>query len=289
MAHATQHATDLRGDPQGAARIEHGLDLDLFALDRLDHLLVTAPGHDGQVKLADDGLERPGQRPRYDRRLAPLERDLFERRLHVHVYNVHEWGPPALRDACAALLDRVAPAGDRHRPLSVLRVFSPGVAWPYHAEGEHYLNCAVGGRNAWHVRDRDGLSQLEHEGITNGRPFLELRDQPEDVHDLAPGEALLLPGRFPHYVEHPGDEPAVSLCLGWWTRASIAERKVHDVNHALRRLRLAPARPGHGLRDAAKRQAFDAISLLTGKGRAFRGLHALGGLSLYADALSLAA
>ena len=64
---------------------------------------------------------------------------------------------------------------------------------------------------------------------------------------------------------------------------------MHDVNHALRRLRLAPAAPGHGRRDAAKRQLFDTLALMTGKGRAFRGLHALGGLSLYADALSFAA
>ena len=92
------------------------------------------------------------------------------------------------------------------------------------------------------------------------------------MHDVPPGEALVVPGRHPHYVEHPGDAPAVSLCLGWWTRASVAERKVHDVNHALRRLRIDPAPPGRGVRDAVKRRAFDGISLATGKGRAFRGV-----------------
>ena len=102
---------------------------DLFALDRLDHLLTTAPGHDGQVKLADTGLERPEQRPRYDRRLAPLERDLAARRLHVHIYGVHLWGPPPLKDACERLFAELAPAGDRVKPLSVIRIFGPGVPW----------------------------------------------------------------------------------------------------------------------------------------------------------------
>jgi hypothetical protein len=273
---------DAGNDPSAAVRFEHGLDCDLFALDRLDHLLVSAPGHDGQVKLADSGLERPDQRPRYDRRMGPLDRDLFDRRLHVHIYGVHVWGPPELRAACDELLSRVAPAGDCHKPVSVIRVFSPGVPWPYHAEGEHYVNCAIGGRNVWHVRDRAALDQREHEGITHGRPFFALRDRPEEVSDLAPGEGFVLPGRFPHYVEHPGDEPAVSLCVGWWTRASIAERKVHDVNYALRRLRLAPAAPGHVRRDAAKRRAFDTMSFVTGKGRAFRRLHGIG-LPIYCE------
>ena len=259
-------------------RLQHGLDPDLFALDRLDHLLVTAPGHDGQVKLADTGLERPEQRPQYDRRLAPLERDLAERRLHVHIYGVHVWGPPPLKAACERLLAEVAPIGDRIKPLSVIRIFGPGVPWAYHAEGEHYLNCAVAGRNLWHVREPFALGQREHEAITNGRPFLELRDEPEEVHDLPTGEALLVPGRHPHYVEHPGEVPAVSLCLGWWTPASVAERKVHDVNHALRRLRVDPAPPGHGVRDAVKRRAFDGISLATGKGREFRGVGAIAAL-----------
>jgi hypothetical protein len=40
--------------------------------------------------------------------------------------------------------------------------------------------------------------------------------------------------------------------------------------------------PGHAHRDAAKRRTFDTISQLTGKGRAFRGLHALG-LPIYCD------
>ena len=50
------------------------------------------------------------------------------------------------------------------------------------------------------------------------------------------------------------------------------------MNHALRRLRIDPAPPGHGLRDAAKRRAFDGISVVTGKGRAFRGVGAIAAL-----------
>jgi hypothetical protein len=58
---------------------------------------------------------------------------------------------------------------------------------------------------------------------------------------------------------------------------------VHDVNHALRRLRIDPAPPGHGVRDAVKRRAFDGLSVVTGKGRAFRGVGAIAGLPAVAE------
>ena len=261
-------------------RLDHGLDPDLFSLDRLDHLLVTAPGHDGQVKLARHGAGAARAAPAATTAaLAPLERDLAERRLHVHIYGVHVWGPPALKDACERLFAELAPAGDRIKPLSVIRIFGPGVPWAYHAEGEHYLNCAVAGRNVWHVRGPEAMGQREHEAITNGRPFLELRDVPEEVHDVAARRGARRAGPPPALRRAPRRRAGrlavprlVDARLG--RGAQGARREPRPAAPAHRPWR----RPARGVRDAVKRRAFDGISLATGKGREFRGVGAIAAL-----------
>ena len=88
--------------------------------------------------------------------------------------------------------------------------------------------------------------------------------------DLAVGDACAAPPRWPHWLEHPGSEPAVSFELSYWTPETIRERKVYDVNWLLRRAKLAPKPPG-GPRDAVKVRLFDLIGTATGKGRAHRG------------------
>jgi hypothetical protein len=63
----------------------------------------------------------------------------------------------------------------------------------------------------------------------------------------------------------------VTFEVEYWTPASARERKVHDVNFALRRARLRPRPPGSPRRDAVKVAGFDAVARLTGRGGAFVG------------------
>jgi hypothetical protein len=105
-----------------------------------------------------------------------------------------------------------------------------------------------------------------------GGMFLSWRElAPVQTFDLAVGDACAAPPRWPHWLEHPGPEPAVSFELSYWTPTTIRERKVYDVNWMLRRAKLAPKPPG-GPRDAVKVRLFDLSGAATGKGRAHRQL-----------------
>jgi hypothetical protein len=254
---------------------KHALDLDLFALDRLDHLCRTAPEGKLKVQLGDEGRERPaGTGPVYTELLAPLADDVAARRLHVHLHDVAEWAPAPYGEAYAGILaEHGGDEADRHAVTTVLRVFTPDVPVALHADGEIAIDVGAGGRNVWHFYDRDVLSEEEHEALHRGGQFLRWRDADGPVFDLAPGDGCVVPSRWPHWLEHPGPDPAVSFDIGYWTAAAIRERKAYDVNFMLRKMKLTPSRPGrHPGRDTVKRRAFDVLSRATGKGAEYRGI-----------------
>jgi hypothetical protein len=254
---------------------KHALDLDLFALDRLDHLCRSAPEGKLKVQLGDDGRERPaGTGPVYTELQAPLADDIAVRRLHVHLHDVAEWAPAPYGEAYASILaEHGGLETDRYAVTTVLRVFSPDVPVALHADGEIAIDCGVGGRNIWHFYDRTVLSEPEQEALHRGGQFLRWRDADGPVFDLAPGDGCVAPSRWPHWLEHPGPDPAVSFDIGYWTAAAIRERKAYDVNFMLRKMKLTPSRPGrHPGRDTVKRRAFDVLSRATGKGAEYRGI-----------------
>jgi len=83
----------------------------------------------------------------------------------------------------------------------------------------------------------------------------------------------------PHWIEHPGPEPAVSFEVGYWTADDVRTRKVWDVNWLLRKGKLSPRPPGESeSRDRRKRWVFDAMTVVTRKGGEYRGVR--GQLSL---------
>ena len=105
-----------------------------------------------------------------------------------------------------------------------------------------------------------------------GGQFLRRRDGEPVTMPLEPGDGCVVPPRWPHWLEHPGETPAVSFDVGYWTSAAIRERKVYDVNWLMRRAHLTPTPPGiSGRRDALKLHAFDLVSRVTGKGAEYRG------------------
>ena len=117
------------------------------------------------------------------------------------------------------------------------------------------------------------LSHEEHEALHRGGQFLRWREADDVRFELAPGDGCVVPSRWPHYLEHPGPDPAVSFDLGYWTRDAMRERKVYDVNWLLRKAHLHPTPPGviPG-RDAIKRRFFDVATLVMRKGDEFRGV-----------------
>jgi hypothetical protein len=252
------------------------LDLDLFALDRIDALLRRAPEGMAKVQQADPGRERPrGWTPTPTELRGTVAEDVARRPLHVSLRDVDEWAPEYAeqRDRVfdAAGVERTSP---RYAQQVVIRVFSPDVPVALHGDGETQLDVGVGGRNAWHVYPPSSLSQVEHEGLLRGGQFVPWRDMPLfRTFDLHPGDGFGSPPRWPHWIEHPGPDPAVSFEVGFFTPEQIRERKVYDMNYVLRKLRLRPVPPGEvRSRDRLKQRAFDVVSLVTRKGGELRGV-----------------
>ena len=119
-----------------------------------------------------------------------------------------------------------------------------------------------------------------------GGHFVPWREMPLfESYDLHAGDGFAAPPRWPHWIEHPGPDPAVSFEVGYWTADDIRARKVWDVNWLLRKAKLSPRPPGEvDARDRRKRKVFDAISVVTRKGGEFRGTLASGRARQAADA-----
>jgi hypothetical protein len=256
---------------------QHGLDPDMFALDRIEALVRRAPPGKAGVQFGDEGRERRPARaePTLTTLQGSLADDIMARRLHVHMKDLHEWAPEYMgareQVLTAAGVDRAVP---QHRPMTGMRVFSPDVPVAYHVDPETQLNCSIAGRSLWHLYPPSSLSVLENEDMLRGGQYLPWRDATLLAdYDLHPGDAFVFAPRFPHWVEHPGPEPAVSFEVGYYLAADIRVRKVWDVNWLLRRARLSPRPPGQNeVSDRRKRQVFDALSVITRKGGEFRGL-----------------
>ncbi len=256
---------------------KHDLDPDLFALDRLDELFRRAPDGKATVQFADEGRDRAGIDPKLTTLQAPLAEDVLARRLHVHIEDLHEWAPE-YSGARRQVLDAagIDPAEKHYGAQTVIRVFSPDVPVALHADGETQIDCGVGtaGRNTWHVSPPSGLSQEENEALLRGGHFVSWRELPLfATYDLHPGDGFAAPPRWPHWIEHPGPDAAISFEVGYWTADDLRMRKVWDVNWLLRKARISPRPPGESeSRDRRKQRVFDAISIVTRKGGEYRGV-----------------
>jgi len=255
---------------------KHDLDPELFTLERIEGLIGRAPEGKAQVQIADEGRERaPGFEPTMTTLQAPLAEDVVARRLHVHLHDLHEWAPEyvAAREHVleAAQIDRNQP---RYAEMTVIRVFSPDVPVALHGDGETQIDCGLAGRNTWHFFPPSGLSQQENEALLRGGHFVPWREMPLfETYDLHAGDGFAAPPRWPHWIEHPGPDPAVSFEVGYWTADDVRTRKVWDVNWLMRKAKLSPRPPGeNAASDARKQKVFDLISTATRKGGELRGV-----------------
>jgi hypothetical protein len=157
---------------------------------------------------------------------------------------------------------------------TVIRVFSPRAIVALHTDVDLKLVCGLSGHTVWHVRPPQETTTLEHEDLLHGRFFLRWRDSPlEDALPVRGGTGCFVPCRWGHWLDHPTDEPTISFELGFWTYDAVRQRKVYDVNWALRRAGIEPTPPGviPG-RDRLKCRLLDVASRFTGQGAVYRGI-----------------
>jgi hypothetical protein len=228
------------------------------------------------VQFADASRERePGAEAEMTELQGTIADDVRARPLHIHMIDVADWAPE-YREAREQVLEAagVSRSEPRYGEQTVIRIFSADVPVSLHGDGETQIDCGLGGRNVWHVYPPSGLSQEENEALLRGGHFVPWREMPLfATYDLHPGDAFAAPPRWPHWIEHPGPEPAVSFEVGYWTADDVRNRKVWDVNWLMRKAKLSPRPPGENESlDRRKRKVFDAMTVITRKGGEYRGV-----------------
>jgi hypothetical protein len=153
---------------------------------------------------------------------------------------------PAYRALIDALLGPVAAlarkkTGSLHQPRAFLFCASARALTPYHFDPEHNILFHLKGSKRFFLHpDRPPyLSADDHARLhAKGKNLLGVPIVGgATAFDLAPGRALYVPYKWPHWVE-VGDEPSLSLSVTWTSDWSLARDDGWRGNAVLRRLRL---------------------------------------------------
>ena len=178
-----------------------------------------------------------------------------------------------LADVLAELAHVVTP---RTGPMLQLEGFvfisSPGAVTPFHFDPEHNILLQLRGtkvmtlfpgvdetvfpdevQEAFHLGQHHRNLPWDDSFTAHGQPVA-----------LAPGEAVHVPVKTPHWVQN-GPAPSISLSLTWRSEWSYAEADARAFNHLLRGLGLRPARPAiYPARNLAKSLAWRTLRKLRG-------------------------
>lgn len=260
--------------PQAPARLKHALSGDpRFTLDALVALARRLPASSIEYNAGDLAVgQDPALTPANG--LGPEEtiRRIKTCRSWMVLKNVE--ADPAYADAMEAALAEVAPAaadqtGPMAKKIAFVFVSSPGAVTPFHMDPEHNILMQLQGTKTMRVYPATGaiVSDMQHEAYHAGAAHRNLVHRPEydalaETHSLAPGDALYVPVKAPHWVEN-GPEPSISFSITWRSRASLDEAALRLANRALRQRGLSPPPPGtRPLRDRLAVIAHRALAKL---------------------------
>lgn len=130
---------------------------------------------------------------------------------------------------------------DMFKPEGFIFISSPGAVTPFHMDPEHNILVQISGTKTMRLLTRGKnivVSPEQHEkfhgaGGHRNLPHCRSHDTLSTPHTLAPGDALYVPVKAPHWVK-VGEEPSVSLSITWRTRLSDREAHLHKANAFLR-------------------------------------------------------
>ncbi|RXR25577.1 cupin-like domain-containing protein [Sphingobium fluviale] len=117
---------------------------------------------------------------------------------------------------------------------------SPGSITPFHMDPEHNILLQIRSDKTMHVfpthdaetvppRQAESFARGGHRNLVWEDRFM---NRASAVH-LAPGEAVLMPVKAPHFVKN-GDGVSVSFSITWRSERSVAEGELHSLNARLR-------------------------------------------------------
>jgi hypothetical protein len=163
-----------------------------------------------------------------------------------------------LFDECLAGIAAAAErsTGKMHKTIGFIFISSPHAVTPLHFDPEHNILMQIAGEKRITIYPSACVADEQHERYHAGAahrnlphdPAFEVRAQ---AFDLAPGDAVYVPVKAPHWVKN-GPSPSISFSITWRSRASLAEARLRLANHWIRQRGGAPPPPGTApLRDAA--------------------------------------
>jgi hypothetical protein len=263
--------------PAQPLKLQHGLLVHpLLTLKALTGLAEALPA--GEIEHNPGQLPigiRPEDVPKSELTVAETIRNISQSGSWVALKRIEQ--VPAYRDllhtVLGELMDIVAP---RTGPMMQLEGFifitSPGSVTPFHFDPEHNILLQVMGSKVmtlFPVEDEDMFSAEIHERFHLGLHHRNLPWRDDYAAKglpiaLAPGEAIHVPVKTPHWVQN-GDQPSVSLSITWRSDWAYAEADARAFNHMLRKAGMRPASPRpFPARNTAKALAWRAMRKLKG-------------------------
>lgn len=179
----------------------------------------------------------------------------------------------AYRALLDAALDELQPAieprtGEMLTRVGFIFVSSPDAVTPFHLDPEHNVLMHARGTKTMMIvpGDARAVPDEKHEAYhVGGHRNVDWRDEfaaRGQSFDLAPGDALHVPLKWPHWVRN-GPAPSVSLSVTWRTHWSYEEADARGLNARLRRAGLKPRAPAaFPARNRAKAIAHRALRRL---------------------------
>ncbi|MEM9169357.1 MAG: cupin-like domain-containing protein [Pseudomonadota bacterium] len=260
--------------PDKPLRLRHGLcDHPLLSHDALNRLAARTPNEHQEFNAGDiavDGYDEDAI-PKNGLTIAETVASIDRNRSWACLHNVEIH--PAYKALVTRFHETIAPVvrpatGAVFRPEADIFVSSAGAVAPFHIDPQHNILMQICGEKTVWLYDADDdvvLPQTRHEEYhATGRANLAYdaarfkeRGRP---YRLLPGDALFIPVKAPHWVEVAPEGFSVSLSMTWRSAGSDRDRRVHRINHMLRRIGYGPSRPGaHPVRDMIKAEAFRVV------------------------------
>jgi hypothetical protein len=172
-----------------------------------------------------------------------------------------------MEEALAGLMPVVGPrTGEMLKREAFVFVSSPDAVTPFHFDPEHNILLQLRGTKTMTIfpaGDEAIVAGESHEAFHKGGhrnlPWKDGFAAFGSPVALAPGEAVYVPVKAPHWVKN-GPEVSISLSITWRSEWSYAEGDARAMNAILRRFGIDPAPPKrYPARNMAKALAMRAI------------------------------